>query len=791
MANTIFKLRRSSVPDKRPNTSTLAIGELAINITDRKLFSTDGVNVWEVASNVSVIQGANSITTGYLYANHAYSDHVTVNNEIITQSIDIRGSLKAANSYGNSGLFLTSNGSAAYWANPSATIEIPYVNQSETGNGVKTNFSVTGGYDADRLNVFVNGIRMTDAEANVASGANVVFATAPVNGSKIEFIGYILDGSDGSHVKINYTGDGTTNNFTVTGNYDADYLNVYLNGVRMSNTEVNTTSGVTVAFYTPPSNGVNIDIVGVKNLNPLATYVVDEFTADGTTTTFNSTLPFNGNKLQVYLNGVKMSSAEANTATGTTIVFSSPPANGSVIETYGIYTPVAVSVANADVAYVWTNTHTFTNTVSLSSVSANGSLGSLGQVLLSNGSAIYWGSNPAASGANTDAQFIWTNTHTFTNTVTFSQTINGTANSSLFIGSLPAANVVSNAQLSGNLSSYQTTAGLSANVATLTSNNVSFVGSVDAANVVSNAQLSGNLANYVNTTHLSTNLANYQTTAGLSANVAVLTANAAAYLGSAAAASYVQNTDSRTLSGNLVLSGANTQIIGVTRFGNGGWAKGGSSNGDLLLDNGASDTPGVLFYYANNKNFGIDSESNKLRFVADLNEAGGAVKASLDTSGNFYTAGYLDPQKWKAGQVINDVMLSNSEITILSTTIANTGTSSNFITYNYTPLSNSSYLIVHLHISKYTMAGTTDDSWFSQLLVDGSEICYGWQMVNDNGTGTSGRSGVLFPLTGRFTNSNTAVKQIQVAARRDSADDSVSIDNSSTSIWLRITEVAR
>lgn len=73
-----------------------------------------------------------------------------------------------------------------------------------------------------------------------------------------------------------------------------------------------------------------------------------------------------------------------------------------------------------------------------------------------------------------------------------------------------------NVAYASNLSNYQTTAGLSANVATLTANNTSHVGSVEAANVVSNAQLIANLANY-------------QTTAGLAANVATLTSNNASY----------------------------------------------------------------------------------------------------------------------------------------------------------------------------------------------------------------------------------------------------------------------
>ena len=100
---------------------------------------------------------------------------------------------------------------------------------------------------------------------------------------------------------------------------------------------------------------------------------------------------------------------------------------------------------------------------------------------------------------------------------------------------------VNSAQLSTNLSNYQTTAGLSSNVATLTANNTSFVGTVSAVNVVSNSQLSSNLANYVTTTNLTNNLANYQTTAGLSANVATLTANNTSFVGAVSAANVVSN----------------------------------------------------------------------------------------------------------------------------------------------------------------------------------------------------------------------------------------------------------
>lgn len=142
---------------------------------------------------------------------------------------------------------------------------------------------------------------------------------------------------------------------------------------------------------------------------------------------------------------------------------------------------------------------------------------------------------------------------------------------------------------------------------------------------------------------------------------------------------------------------------------------------------------------------------------------------------------------WKAGQVIQDIMLSNTEVTVSATTIATSGSDTDFISYSYTPLSSTSYLVIHYHLSSYDFsAGSGNDSYFSRIKVDGGEITYSRQSTV-NGC----RFGVLFPLTGRYTNTNTTAKSIVVACRRDSADNSIIITNSSTSMWLRITEIAR
>jgi len=263
----------------------------------------------------------------------------------------------------------------------------------------------------------------------------------------------------------------------------------------------------------------------------------------------------------------------------------------------------------------------------------------------------------------------------------------------------------------------------------------------------------------------------------------------------ASTASFVNPlTQSVAITGSLTVNGNNT-TTGTTTLGNGTFTKAGFATGDVLLDNNSTDTPGVLFYYANNSNYGLDSWNGSfdvlsgqlVRVTNKLNETGGAVKMALDTTGNAVFTGFVKANAWRAGQVVNDIILSNTEVTISTTTIATSNTDTDFLTYSYTPLSSTSYLVIHYHLASYDYTGGTgNDSYFSRIKVDGTEITYAYQS-----TVNGFRTGVLFPLMGRYTNSNTTAKSIVVAARRNSADDSITIVNSATSMWLRITEIAR
>jgi len=185
----------------------------------------------------------------------------------------------------------------------------------------------------------------------------------------------------------------------------------------------------------------------------------------------------------------------------------------------------------------------------------------------------------------------------------------------------------------------------------------------------------------------------------------------------------------------------------------------------------------------------LDTYQNYFRILRGSNTLGSnAQLIGLDLhTGNLSVAGAVNPSAWSTGQIIKDTILSNTEVTISTTTIATSTSDTDFLTYSYTPVSSNSYLIIHYHLANYDFSGGTgNDSYISRIKVDGSEITYSTQStVNGN------RSPVLFPLMGRYTNSSTAAKSIVVACRRNSADDSITITDSATSMWLRITEIAR
>jgi hypothetical protein len=173
--------------------------------------------------------------------------------------------------------------------------------------------------------------------------------------------------------------------------------------------------------------------------------------------------------------------------------------------------------------------------------------------------------------------------------------------------------------------------------------------------------------------------------------------------------------------------------------------------------------------------------------------------ATAGASPNIVTPGYyfFNGTNWvpvnstyAPGQVIKMTMLPYSSIgQSTSTSIGSTAPSyTTLATYNYTPASASSYILVEYN-TVYSNTGSNGDTWLSQITVNGTQITYNNQ-VWENATGGGTRSGTLFPLMGRYTNSSVSSVAILIQATRNSSDDNF-VFNGDAGTWLKITEIAR
>ena len=187
-----------------------------------------------------------------------------------------------------------------------------------------------------------------------------------------------------------------------------------------------------------------------------------------------------------------------------------------------------ISVSNS----VTANLINVSNLVITNALFANGSAGTDGQFLTSNGSSVYWSTTTSVGSVNTAYQYIWSNTQTFSNTITFSQVIIGTANNANNLNGVSLSTIQS--QITSNAATaysnavanaaalYQTMAGLTANIATSTANNSTNFGGLSLVTIQS--QITGNAATAYSNAIIDIT-AFYQTKAGLPDRVAALTAN--------------------------------------------------------------------------------------------------------------------------------------------------------------------------------------------------------------------------------------------------------------------------
>ena len=167
MANNKIQIKRTTISGRTPNTTNSAntsyidAGELAVNLTDRKIFSSNGTDSFEVGSNLTSL----SVST-----------------------------IVASGATGTNGQVLTSNGTATYWNTP-ATAESGNVAVKSFTYTITSNTSIITGeddfaevlsYTAGFENVFINGIKVIGGGQDyTTSNATAITLSANVESGEV------------------------------------------------------------------------------------------------------------------------------------------------------------------------------------------------------------------------------------------------------------------------------------------------------------------------------------------------------------------------------------------------------------------------------------------------------------------------------------------------------------------------------------------------------------------------------------------------------------------------------
>ena len=253
----IVKIKRSSVQGKAPTTGNLETGELALNLRDQKLFSSDGSSVFEVGANL-------------------------ISSSIGTLTVGNSSPFTLPTSDGSSGQYLTTDGSGTVsWGTVSSSggeeaYAFELTNLTTTATNTNPTFSVAQG-PLSTTEVYHNGLKLSSNDFT-ANSTTVTLNVAPSVGDVIEISvkGY-ASSKDVTAKTFNYTASEDQTVFTGSDDFGTELENgiasnlVFLNGILLiANVDytVSNTSAIELA-----SGAANNDTVSIYAFSPVNNYV--------------------------------------------------------------------------------------------------------------------------------------------------------------------------------------------------------------------------------------------------------------------------------------------------------------------------------------------------------------------------------------------------------------------------------------------------------------------------------------------------------------------------------------
>jgi len=372
MANNLIQIKRTSVSGRAANTTTLTNpGELALNMTDGIMYSTNGSTVFEVGANLTSIAVGNS--TSRFVANTT------------RVAIGTSQGLLANGSIGTNGQVLTSNGTTVYWASGSSGVNAQQAVYTYT---LAANATVIQGaddsaqtlsYTAGLENVFINGSRqIAGVDYNTTNSTAITLLDPALTGEVVQVVTW--QGAVNSvNAASQYTWTNThtfSNTVTFTGAISA-------NGSLGTAGQVLHSNGT--ALYWGPDDNAGGTVTSIATANGLSGGTITTSGTLGVTTGstltvnttgihVNSALSITSLALTGALSGVTTLAAGNTTITGFVNATSTVNASGLAVgtsfiaNTTGAYHTGTVNAASYTIGTSFTANSTLVNAAALNVV---------------------------------------------------------------------------------------------------------------------------------------------------------------------------------------------------------------------------------------------------------------------------------------------------------------------------------------------------------------------------------------------------------------------------------------
>jgi len=563
-----------------------------------------------------------------------------------------------------------------------------------------------------------------------------------------------------------------TSNGVSTGNSTSN-TGITANGVHTGNSSTNT--GIS-------ANGVNTSN-GTANTAVTANGVSTGNSTSNTGLSANGVVTGNGtNNTAVTANGVTTGNGTHNTAISANGVTTGNGTNNTAISANGVTTGNATH-----------NTAISANGVTTSNSSTNTVI-KPGEIKLGDATI----NSTAYTGTANNSLYLGgfaANQYAFANTTIASASAAETSNNAAYLGGVIATEYVTNTQLSSNLLNYQTTTGLSANVAKLAANSAVYVNGKTEINLNVNNALTANNSSYLNNKsedNLNVNGAlysdaannsaflNHKTEINLNVNNA-LTANNSSYLNNKLEADLNVNnsiTSNTANTANYII--ANTGVVSNSYgvFVNAAYINTISSNNSSYLNNKSESNLNVNnALTANNSSYlNSKSESNlNVNSAINSNTANTANYIIANTgivsnaTGVFVNAAYINTissnnssylnSKSESNLNVNNALTANnssylntkaeSNLNVNNSVTSNTANTANYIIANTGLVSNSSGVFVN---AAYINTVSSNNSYY---LNNKSEINLNVNnSVTSNTANTANLANYIIANTGIVSNSS-------------------------------------